>query len=80
MDCCILVGLYYNGNQFQWTDGTPFNFTNWQKDQPDTSVGQINVLVQVGGDALGYWYYHNTWQTALGCGNALCEMASIPDN
>uniref|UniRef100_A0A914ENF6 C-type lectin domain-containing protein n=1 Tax=Acrobeloides nanus TaxID=290746 RepID=A0A914ENF6_9BILA len=84
MDCCILIGLYYNGNQFQWTDGTSFNFTNWQKGQPDTSDGQISAIVQVGGDdmeVLGSdWYYHNIWQTAFGCGNALCEMASIPDN
>uniref|UniRef100_A0A914D9S1 C-type lectin domain-containing protein n=1 Tax=Acrobeloides nanus TaxID=290746 RepID=A0A914D9S1_9BILA len=76
MDCCILIGLYYDGNQFQWTDGTPFSFTNWGEGQPDTSLGQINGIVQVGSDVS----YHNIGQTALGCGNALCEMASIPDN
>uniref|UniRef100_A0A914CRY2 C-type lectin domain-containing protein n=1 Tax=Acrobeloides nanus TaxID=290746 RepID=A0A914CRY2_9BILA len=80
MDCCVQIGLYYNGITFQWTDGTPVNFTNWDNTtyQPDPHYGP-SVLLEIGGnDQPGFGFYHNTWQTGQ-CVLAICGMASIPD-
>ena len=55
------VGGYKTGDTWMWTDGTPFNFSNWYSGKPDNGV---NIRIgKNGGSEVKFFAEasHRTW-------------------
>ena len=45
----------YHGGNYKWTDGSEFEFKNWNENQPDNSEGNKNCVEFNGGNHGGKW-------------------------
>ena len=52
------IGGKRNGNEFQWIDGTPFEFDNWNTNQPNNYLGKEDC-VEIRSDPGKDW--HERW-------------------
>ena len=43
-------------NEWTWTDGTPWDFENWRKGEPNNGLGRENIVGIDGGDANYGWF------------------------
>ena len=50
----FIGGMYHEGN-YKWTDGSEFEFKNWNENQPDNSEGNKNCVEFNGGNHGGKW-------------------------
>lgn len=36
----VWIGIYYDGAKWQWTDGTPIDYTHWRPGEPNYDGGR----------------------------------------